>query len=84
MPDGGSLQQFDAGGPFRVLLLLPSLQGGGAERVAVHLLNQCDPTLLDVRLGLLQRTGPYLAEVDPRRVDVSPVAESWLRFEGSN
>lgn len=84
MPDGGSLQRFDAGGPFRVLLLLPSLQGGGAERVAVHLLNQCDPSLLDVRLGLLQRTGPYLAEVDPRRVDVSPVGESLLRFEGTN
>ena len=84
MPDGGSLQRFGAGGPFRVLLLLPSLQGGGAERVAVNLMNSCDPGLLDVRLGLLQRTGPYLAEVDPKRVDVSPIAESWLRFEGSN
>ena len=52
--------------------------------MAVNLVNQCDPGLLDVRLGLLQRTGPYLAEVDPRRVEVSPVGESLLRFEGTN
>jgi glycosyltransferase involved in cell wall biosynthesis len=63
---------------------LPSLQGGGAERVATHLLNRCDRSVLDIRLGLLQRTGPYLAEVDGKRVDVAPIGERWLRYEGSN
>ncbi len=84
MPDGGSLRRIDAGSPFRVLLLLPSLHGGGAERVAVHLLNKCDPGILNVRLGLLQRTGPYLRDADPDRICSSPIGERLLTFEGSN
>ena len=52
----------------RVMLVLGSLDGGGAERVAVNLFNRCDPRALDVRLGLIRRTGPYLDEVDGRRV----------------
>lgn len=48
----------------RVLLLLSSLHGGGAERVAVHLLNRCDPSLVDVRMGLLRKAGPFLADAD--------------------
>jgi glycosyltransferase involved in cell wall biosynthesis len=56
------------GAPVRVMLLLGSLSGGGAERVAVNLVNRCDPAAVDLRLGLLSRTGPFLAEVDPMRV----------------
>jgi glycosyltransferase involved in cell wall biosynthesis len=52
----------------RVMLLLGSLSGGGAERVAVNLINRCDPSIVDLTLGLLQRAGPFLGEVDPRRV----------------
>jgi len=55
-------------GPTRVLLLLQSLSGGGAERVAVNIANHCDPAAVDVRLGLMKRAGPYLAEIDPDRV----------------
>ena len=51
--------------PPRVLLLLSSLHGGGAERVAAHLVNRCDPAIVDVRIGLLRRAGPFLGEVDP-------------------
>ncbi|HWA61485.1 MAG TPA: glycosyltransferase [Caulobacteraceae bacterium] len=68
----------------RVTLLLASLHGGGAERVAVHLLNRCDPQLIDVRMGLLHRSGPFLADADPDRIDVSPIGEQWLSFEGHN
>ena len=68
----------------RVMLLLSSLHGGGAERVAVHLLNRCDPALVDVRMGLLRRAGPFLAEADASRVDASPVGQSLLAFEGHN
>ncbi len=50
------------------MLLLGSLSGGGAERVAVNLMNRCDPSKVDLTLGLLKRTGPYLAEIDARRV----------------
>ncbi len=56
----------------RVMLLLGSLDGGGAERVAVNLFNRCDARDLDLRLGLLRRTGPYLDEVDGRRVTALP------------
>ena len=66
------------------MLLAPSMHGGGAERVAAHLINRCDPAQVDVRLGLLQRTGPYLSDVDPARVDVASVGKDWIRYEGDN
>jgi glycosyltransferase involved in cell wall biosynthesis len=68
----------------RVMLLLSSLHGGGAERVAVHLLNRCDPALFDVRMGLLRQAGPFVAEADLSRVDASPIGQKWLAFEGHN
>ena len=68
----------------RVMLLLSSLHGGGAERVAVHLLNRCDPDLLDVRMGLLRKAGAFLNDADAARIDVSPVGQDWLAFEGHN
>ena len=84
MPDGGAYHRFDAENRVRVLLLLASLQGGGAERVAVHLLNRSDPALINVRLGLLQKSGPYLAHADPSRIDVSPIQSRWLDYDGAN
>jgi glycosyltransferase involved in cell wall biosynthesis len=68
----------------RVMLLLSSLHGGGAERVAVHLLNRCDPARLDLRMGLLNRSGPFLAEADGARVVASEVGAKRLVFEGHN
>jgi glycosyltransferase involved in cell wall biosynthesis len=70
--------------PVRVMLLLSSLHGGGAERVAVHLINRCDPKLIDVRMGLLRKAGPFLPQADASRIDVSPVGQDWLAFEGHN
>lgn len=54
--------------PAKVLLLLGSLDGGGAERVAVTLLNHFDPARAEITIGLLRRTGPYLAEAPPGRI----------------
>jgi glycosyltransferase involved in cell wall biosynthesis len=54
--------------PARVLLLLGSLDGGGAERVAVNLIRHCDPALVDLRLGVLRRTGAYLGDIEPCRL----------------
>ena len=68
----------------RVMLLLSSLQGGGAERVAVHLLNRCDPDLVDVRMGLLRKAGPFLDDADESRIDVSKIGQDFLTFEGHN
>lgn len=72
------------GRPVRVLLLLTSLHGGGAERVAVHLLNGLDPERFDVRMGLLRRNGPYLGEVDEKRLIVAPEGEERFNFDGPN
>ena len=52
----------------RILLVLGALDGGGAERVAVNILNRCDSSRVDIRLGLLRRSGPYLAEVAADRI----------------
>jgi glycosyltransferase involved in cell wall biosynthesis len=84
MGDGSADLGDSTGARVRVTLLLSSLHGGGAERVAVHLLNRCDPRLIDVRMGLLSRSGPFLADADPSRIDVSPVGQKWLNFEGHN
>ncbi len=70
--------------PLRVLLLLTSLHGGGAERVAVHLLNDLDPARFDARMGLLRAAGPYLAEADASRIAVAPDGDKRFDFDGPN
>lgn len=73
------------GRPLRVLLLLSSLHGGGAERVAVHLLNQLDPARFDMRMGLLRSAGPYLGHIaDMARVMVAPDGEAHFNYDGPN
>ena len=70
--------------PLRVLLLLSSLHGGGAERVAVQLLDGLDPARFDVRMGLLRAAGPYLAGADAARIVVAPDGERRFDFDGAN
>lgn len=84
MGDGFAALGDSTSARIRVMLLLSSLHGGGAERVAVHLLNRCDPSLVDVRMGLLHGSGPFLADADESRIDVSPIGQKWLAFEGKN
>jgi glycosyltransferase involved in cell wall biosynthesis len=52
----------------RVCFVLPSLAGGGAERVAVLLLNALDGTRWDRSMYLFEREGPYLRDVVPEIV----------------
>jgi glycosyltransferase involved in cell wall biosynthesis len=53
----------------RVILFLPSLAGGGAERVFVELANEFARLGVHVDLALAQAEGPYLAELSaPVRV----------------
>ena len=72
------------GRPIRVLLLLSSLHGGGAERVAVHLMNRLDPTRFDMKMGLLRAAGPYMGQVDMDRVLVAPDGEAHFNYDGPN
>lgn len=50
----------------RIAMFLPSLAGGGAERVFVCLANEFVSLGRDVDLVLLRCEGPYLSQVDPR------------------
>jgi glycosyltransferase involved in cell wall biosynthesis len=68
----------------RVLLLLPSLHGGGAERVAMLLMKHVDPARFDVRMGLLRKSGPYVADVDPTRLDVAELGQRYMDFDRGN
>ena len=71
--------------PLRLLLLLSSLHGGGAERVAVHLLNRLDPARFDVRIGLLRQSGPYFDQIeDMSRVMVAPDGDVQFNYDGPN
>lgn len=72
------------GRPIRVLLLLSSLHGGGAERVAVHLMNRLDPNRFDMKMGLLRAAGPYMGQVDMDRVLVTPDGEAHFNYDGPN
>src|SRR5207245_6965308 len=47
------------------MFLLPSLRGGGAERVAVTLLQHLDRRRFEPHLALVDAVGPYLADVPP-------------------
>jgi glycosyltransferase involved in cell wall biosynthesis len=72
------------GRPVRVLMLLTSLHGGGAERVAVQLHNRLDSRRFDVRTGLLRAAGPYLDQIDADRVVVAPDGERRFNYDGPN
>jgi glycosyltransferase involved in cell wall biosynthesis len=68
--------------PPKICFVLPSLNGGGAERAAVNILNALDPVRWDRSMYLFRREGPYLAELDPsiRLVsgDVDSRSGRWL------
>ncbi len=49
----------------RVMLIVPSLSGGGEERIAVYLANKLNRERFDVILALGARRGTYLNEVLP-------------------
>jgi glycosyltransferase involved in cell wall biosynthesis len=52
-------------GRLRVCFVLPSLNGGGAERAAVQVLNGLPAGKWERSMFLFERTGPYLADLDP-------------------
>jgi glycosyltransferase involved in cell wall biosynthesis len=54
--------------PTRILFLLPTLNGGGAERTALTLIPHLQARGLDARIGLLARGGAFDGEINPARV----------------
>lgn len=81
----GTFPSLPSQGPrLKVLLLLGSWVSGGAERVALHLLNNIDAARYEVKLGLLHSPGTYLDELDRDRVLVAENGDRNFAFEGRN
>jgi glycosyltransferase involved in cell wall biosynthesis len=60
----------------KVCFVLPSLAGGGAERVAVQLLSALDETRWERSIYLFRREGPFLAQLPPSVRLVSSKSDS--------
>jgi glycosyltransferase involved in cell wall biosynthesis len=67
-------------GRTRVMFVLGSLAGGGAERIVAHLVNHINRDEFDVRVGLLWRDGPYLNEFADRDLVVPRLAQGWISY----
>ena len=63
----------------RLDLLAPSMRGGGAERVLSLIARTIDSERFDVRLVLMQKTGPFLAEL-PDDLEVHDLRSSRARY----
>lgn len=63
----------------KILFLVPSLEGGGAERVFVTLLRHLNREKFELHLGMLEAAGPYLTEV-PSDVRVHILNVSRVRY----
>jgi len=63
----------------RVVFLVPSLTGGGAERVIVTLLRHLDRQRFEPHLALVKATGPYLKDV-PADVPIHDMKLSRVRY----
>lgn len=69
----------------KVLLLLWSLQGGGAERTALHLLKGLNRNRFDVKMGLIRQSGAYLTEVSSEDLILGKMSGDRFNVEeGSN
>ena len=65
----------------KVCFVLPSLAGGGAERVAVQVLNALDGGKWDRSMYLFDRSGPYLGDLSPSvRLDAGRAASRLGRW----
>lgn len=65
----------------KICFVLPSLNGGGAERAAVQILNGLDADRWDRSMFLFAREGPYLADVHPSiRIAAADTQSRWRRW----
>lgn len=65
----------------KILFIIPSLVGGGAERTLINLLSKIDYNLFDIELFSVLAKGPYLTEV-PANVKLTTLYknELWLKI----
>jgi hypothetical protein len=65
----------------KVCFIIPSLAGGGAERVAVQVLNALSDERWDRSMYLFEGGGPYVADLSPSiRLEVSAASSRLARW----
>jgi glycosyltransferase involved in cell wall biosynthesis len=64
----------------RVLFVLGSLAGGGAERIVAHLVTHLNRDQFDARVGLLWRHGDYLSQFDESQLVVARLGQGWIPY----
>lgn len=50
----------------KVMFMIPNLEGGGAEKVLVDILNNINDTEIDITLILLHKSGPHLDKLNKK------------------
>ena len=64
----------------RVLFVLGSMAGGGAERIVAHLVKHLNRDEFDARVGLLWRHGDYLEQLADSELVVTRFAHGWIPY----
>ncbi len=64
----------------RVLFVLASLAGGGAERMVVELVRHLDREEFDARAGVLWRHGPYLDNLSAQEIVTPERLQGWVPY----
>ena len=67
-------------GRTRVLFVLGSAAGGGAERIVAHLVRHVNPEEFDTRVGLLWRHGEYLDQFTNENSVVATLGQGWIPY----
>ena len=64
----------------RVLFVLGSMAGGGAERIVAHLVKHLNRDEFDARVGLLWQHGDYLDQFTDDELMVTRLAHGWIPY----
>lgn len=64
----------------RVLFVLGSMAGGGAERIVSHLVKHLNREEFDARVGLLWQHGDYLDQLTDDELIVTRLAHGWIPY----
>jgi glycosyltransferase involved in cell wall biosynthesis len=67
----------------RVLFLLATLDGGGAERTVLTLVPHLRARGVDARVGLLSRRGAFDGEIEPSQLVLARMAPAWMSYAPS-
>src|SRR6056297_787232 len=59
----------------KILIIIPDLGGGGAQRTLINLLQKLDYSRYDIDLVVITKTGPYIDQI-PEKVNVTYLIEN--------